>query len=219
MPASVRTELWEVVSRLNELGLKVGLLQDAVRRGYVASASCTENHPPLVRGILGWGEVVCALREYLIPLNWSASDESNYSVVINPTGRIAIAVATGDEGTGNPKAFPSTKSLKGPNTAAAVTLNQQQLTLDLFDNTARLRVAEPRPEPAEGRKTYLLLVYRGENELRCELSLPDQITEEGRVNGWSERIILDPISLDGEPLELTPSPQPDLDIDVKRRTS
>lgn len=216
MSAVVRSELWEVVGRLNELGLKMGPLCDAVRRGYIASADCTDNHPPLVRGILGWGEIVVALRESLLAEGWTRSDENNYSIVISPDRRVAIAVATGDEATGNPKLFATTRSLKGPHTIAAVVYNQLQQSLDLFPAP---RIQERVEAVQESRSTYLLLVYRAENELRCELSLPDQISDEGRINGWRERIILNPIPLDGEPMEVTPPSQPDLDIQIKRRAS
>lgn len=212
----VKVDLWDVVSRLEELGLKVAHISDPVQRGYMAAANCTVNHPPLMRGVVGWGEVVCALRENLAPLGWTRSDANNYSVVNDPAGYIAIAVATGDESTGIANASPTTKSLKGPQTANAVNFNHNQLPL-LFDIPASSDT-DPVTDPNNGRVTYMLLVHRAPNEVRFELSLPDQITE-GRIDGWVERIIFGAIRLDGEPIELTPPPQPDLDIDVRRRTA
>lgn len=216
MNLRINYDLWDVVRRLKELGLTMGPLTDAVRRGYLAAASCTPNHPPLVRGIVGWGEIVCALREHLASLGWYGSDDNNYSRVFSQDGRVAIAVATGDEATGKRDGFPATKSLKGPQTAAAITLNQYQM--DLFRDGLQVLMQEPAPEP-ERCMTYILLVHCAEEEVRSELSLPDQITEEGRVNGWRERNILTPIPLDGEPIEIIPPSQPNLDIDVKRKAS
>lgn len=213
----VRSDLWEVVARLKELGLTVAQMSDPVRRGYMAVANCTANHPPLMRGVVGWGEVVCALRENLAPSGWTRSDANNYSVVNDPVGYVAIAVATGDESTGIPNASPSTKSAKGPQTVSAVNFNHNQLPL-LFDNSASSDTDPATDDPHNSRVTYILLVHRAPNEVRYELSLPDQITD-GRINGWVERIIFGAIPLDGEPIELMPPTQPDLNIDVKRRTA
>lgn len=94
MTAILRVEAWDVHGRLSDLGVTEQALSDAVRRGYLAYSNCTANHPPLIPGIWAWGETVRALREYLLPLGWTRSDEDNYSLVINPSGEIAIAVAT-----------------------------------------------------------------------------------------------------------------------------
>lgn len=210
---AVRAELWDVVRRLDELGLKSGDLREAVRRGRFASASCTTNHPPLMRGIVGWGETVCALRENLAPLGWLPSDENNYSLVVSPDGAMAIAVATGDENTGDPARQPATNSPKGPLTESAVNINQLNLSLPL--------PFEPVPAPkgsCEGRVTWFLLIYPGMREIRCELSQPFEMNADRRLSGWIERIILDAIPLDGDPVEITPPVSPDLDIQIRRRS-
>jgi len=212
MNAIVRSEIWDVVRRLDELGLKAGPIQDAVRRGHLATDSCTPNHPPLMRGILGWGETVCALREHLAPIGWEASDDNNFAIVVSPNGQIAIVVATGDEGTGITEANPSTRSIKGPHTEAAVVVNQLQLNLELFPPVAVQKKID------EQRATYVLLVHRAPNEVRCELSLPREIVD-GRISAWTERIILNSIPLDGEPVEISSPDQPDLDIQVRRRSA
>jgi hypothetical protein len=218
---NVSHEMWEVISRLDELGLKVAPLREAVRRGYVATASCTANHPPLMRGIIGWGEIVCALREHLTPGGWRACDDNNYALVIDPSGKVAIAVATGDEGTGIREASPSTKSPKGPQTESAVISNQLQLTLDLFGDQDIATESSHGLDLAnkDSRITWYLLVHRSQNELRCELSRPAEINDDGRITGWTERIILDSLPLDHDTVEVTPPVQPDLEITVKRRAS
>ncbi len=162
--------------------------------------------------------MVRSLREYLLPAGWERSDENNYSLVINPTGTVAIAVATGDDATGRADVQPTTKSSKGPSTVEAVTSNQQQLDL-VFPP-----VAVPAPVRAvsadEQRMTWILLVHRGQGEVRCELSLPTSMGTDGRVDGWQERIILGAIPTEPDMLEITPpSPpdQPDINVDVKRR--
>lgn len=206
----------EVHARLDALGLEEAQLADIVKRGYLAFISCTPNHPPLYPGFSAWATMVCGLREYLLP-EWERSDENNYSLVINPARNVAIAVATGDDGTGRRDAVPTTKSSKGPSTVGAVTSNQMQLELPyVFPPIA----APARPASAdEQRMTWILLVHRAQGEVRCELSLPTSMGTDGRVDGWRERIILNAIPTDPEVLEITPPqpPLPDITVDVKRR--
>lgn len=206
----------DVENRLAQLGLDESRLSEVVKRGYVAFASCTANDPPLYPGFNAWAIMVRALREYLLPAGWERSNENNYSLVINPTGTMAIAVATGDEGTGRSATTPTTRSSKGPSTAEAVTTNQLQLDLVFPPITVPTCPTENEVQ----RMTWILLVYRGQGEVRCELSLPTSMGPDGRVDGWRERIILRAFPTDPEMLEvipLSPPDQPDISVDVKRR--
>jgi hypothetical protein len=67
--------------------------------------------------------------------------------------------------------------------------------------------------------TWILLVHRAMNEVRCELSLPRSMGGDGRIDSWQERIILGSIPVDHELLAIRPPqpPQPDINVDVKRR--
>ena len=125
----IRSQQPDVVSRLATLGLSEAELAQAVTRGLLARSECTPNHPPLHAGFVTWSNTVCALREILLLKGWERSDEGNYSVVIHPSRSFAIAVATGDENTGNPNANPMTKSPKGPSTRSAVAVNLSQAWL------------------------------------------------------------------------------------------
>jgi hypothetical protein len=216
MNAVLWSEPSDVRDRLAELGLEEEPLRDVVRRGYLAYITCTANHPPLIPSIWAWGETVRALREYVLPLGWRRSDENNYSVVIDSADRVTIAVATGDEGTGRKDALPSNKARKGPNTLDAVSANQLQLGF---------MEQESRPAPAQSSKssnhsvertTWVLLIHRTMDEVRCELSLPLSMVD-GHIDGWRERILLGPIPLDGDLVEVVPPVQPDITIEVKRR--
>ncbi|WP_096663446.1 hypothetical protein [Polaromonas sp. AET17H-212] len=208
----------DIDGRLTQLGLEESKLAEIVRRGYLAFASCTPNDPPLYPGFSAWAAMVRGLREYLLP-EWERCDENNYSLVINPTGTMAIVVATGDDATGRPDAAPTTKSSKGPSTIEAVTSNQMQLELPyVFDSVPASSPARPE-NTDEQRMTWILLVHRARGEVRCELSLPTSMGSDGRVDGWRERIILKAIPTDSEIVEITP-PQPslpDISVDVKRR--
>ena len=211
------TDSGDIDYRLAQLGLKHTPIVEAVKRGYVAFISSTPNDPPLFPGFAAWAMVVRALREYLLPEGWQRSDENNYSLVVNSAGTVAIAVATGDDGTGDADEHPTTKSSKGPSTVEAVVSNQ--LKLDLGYEPPEL--PQPaRPAAKEQRETWLLLVHRAQGEVRCELSLPTSMGSDGRVDGWQERIILSAIPTDPDIFGVaTPSPpdQPDIDVAVKRR--
>jgi hypothetical protein len=216
MTAVVRQAPGDVRSRLAELGLQEEPLKDAVRRGQLAFLNCTPNHPPPFPRMSAWAETVSALREYVIPFGWYRSNENNYALSVNPTRGMAVAVATGDDGTGRADATPSTNARKGPSTLEAITVNQMQFS---FMNE--------RPASARGdasgrdnhRATWILLIRRASNEVRCELSLPISIGDDGHINDWRERILLGSIPLDGDLAEAVPNPPPlpDITIDVKRR--
>lgn len=204
-----------IEDRLAQLGLEEDRVTDIVRRGYIAFASCTPNDPPLYPGFSAWAAMVRGLREYLLPA-WSRCDENNYSLVVNPSGTMAIAVATGDDATGRVDCSPTTKSSKGPSTADAVSSNQMQLELPYVFDAAPTAADDGASD--EKRMTWILLVHRARDEVRCELSLPTSMGTDGRVDGWRERIILKAIPTDPEVIEITPpKPLPDISVDVKRR--
>lgn len=185
---------------------------DAVRQGHFAFISCTQNHPPLIPGILAWGETVRSLRELMAPMDWIRSDEQNYSLVIAPDKKLAIAVATGDEQTGLEFGHPSNKARKGRNTRNAVDSNQISFSFFAPDDIPDLE-----PEEENARATWILLIHRDSKEVRCELSLPASITD-GHIDSWKERIILGSFPFNDEPVEILPQPsQPDITIDIKRR--
>lgn len=212
-----KTQIWadsiRTPQRLSQLGLTEGILWLAVEQGQAAWASCTKNHPPLQRGIMAWGEPICSLRESLIPEGWKRYDEANQPFVINSDGSVAITVATGDENTGDKERNPSTKSSKGPQTEIVVTNNA--LAKSLFGD-----IRSERQKKVGARQTWLLLFCRDEekSESRCELSLPSNITDDGYIDEWSERIILGARPFGGASIKISnDSPQPDIDIAINRR--
>lgn len=211
-PTIVRVQPEEIGVRLAELGVNEEALRSAVMRGQLEFASCTENHPRMFPAIAAWAETIAAVRENLAPLLWTRSELKNYSRAIDDAGRVAIAVAAGNEETGRAEGNPSTKTAKGARTVEAVVVNQVQLRL--FEDPAPAEAGEGDDE----RVTWLLMMYRAENEIRCELSLPVAIGPDMRVNQWQERIILRSVPLDGDADEVVPPTLPNIDIDVRRRS-
>jgi hypothetical protein len=156
-------------------------------------------------------DAVAALREGLLPLGWTRSDEKNYALVVHPDGSMAINIASGDAGTGIPTASVSNRAPKGVSTADAISVNQVQLELDLPVPDM------PHVRGDEGPLTWFLLLHRSNEEVRCELSLPSQLSSDGRITRWQERIMLPSIPLDSADVEVVTPQGPDLDIDVKRK--
>jgi hypothetical protein len=220
MKATLHLEPFEVRHRLSELGLTEEILNQALEAGFAAYAECTLNHPPSFPGLMQWGQTVKMLRDLLAPDDWTRSNEGNLPFTVNKANTIAIAVATGDEATGNPEETPCTKSSKGPRTAGAVAANARQLDLFPIDicpeDLARIK--------GEGhRMTWLLLLHRDEaaREVRAELSRPTRMSEKQHVDGWIERIILNSLPFDGDNLELPSDKSPEgpaIDtVEIKRR--
>src|SRR5438034_4977724 len=110
----------EVVAYLEGLGLSVDELREAILIGESARDACTPNDPPSAPGFYAWAKTVRALGEILIPKGWTRNDDEKLSIVLSPNAQKAIAVATGDEGTGILGALPKTKYPKGPATVAIV---------------------------------------------------------------------------------------------------
>lgn len=214
MQITTRMDPPDVDSRLAELGLTRELLIQAVMQGMMARSECTPNDPPLYPGFATWARTVRSLRELLSPqpYGWSRSDDGGYSLVINPSGKMAIAVATGDENTGS-AIVPLTKSPKGPRTQVAIEVNQCQLSLEGFEAIDTLN------DQRGDCMTWILLQHYDQmrKEVLIELSLPNSYS--GKVDGWSERIIVGSLPFDSStviPVPVLPS-LPDIDIPLRRR--
>jgi len=183
----------KVRGRLDELfsGLEPSLFRDAVEEGAAFVFACSENDPKQAPGFIGWDKITRALRERLIPLKWTRSDKHNQARTSSPDGSVVIVVAAGDELTGTSEQFePTTRSPKGPMTANAVEVNQRSFA-EYLDDPAFEKPLVP--------ETWILLYYIDEDaeEIRVELSFPEQITTSGYVAIWKERIILESIHFGG----------------------
>jgi hypothetical protein len=202
---------------LGRLGLELEALRDVVSGGHHARITRTENDSPCAPGLYQWNESVRMLREYGVARGWKRNNDNGLPTIISPEGIVAICVSSGDENTGVASANPSTKNRKGPRTTAFVTSNQMQLDLGDF---AIAGPQGPVYSDMDGRalSTWTLLFFSDHDEIRAELSLPIFI-EGGEINGWSERIILPAIPLDGgDGYKRTGDPDfgPDVDIDIRR---
>jgi hypothetical protein len=203
-----------VKERLIQLNLTESDLQDAVKQGYIFRTKLTSNHPRIFYGSAPQAEIVASLREALLRLGWEKSNKDNYELVIDAIQNMSIAVATGDEFTGCQHATPSNKCPKKTNTIKAINTNNNLDLIDIFVDSMPVF-----PVNNDSFSTWLLLFHFAKNEIRCELSLPTEIGNDGRIKGWKERIILAPISLDEPPIEIRPIESQDIEIEIKRKVS
>ncbi|ABL01256.1 hypothetical protein [Pelobacter propionicus] len=195
MNRAIYVNLPDVESRLLEVGLPcVEEIHAAIKNGELHRDSCTANDPRGLPGLLAWGKTVRGLRDTLAPKGWTRFEGNNLAVALDSTGTTAIAVATGDKCTGDPKRTPETKYPKGPAIAAAIEQNIIQLVQTAFSFVEELEQAQQKPPVY----TWLLLISRNKNEVHSELSLPRLITEKGHVVEWEERILLPPFPIDDE---------------------
>lgn len=213
MQTVLHSDLVSVSAALERLGLTEEVLLEAARQGHLARANTTANHPPLHGPFVSWSEPVRALRDGLVTSGWKRNNDNHWPRVIHPNGHIALTVATGNEATGRTGESPITKSPKGPRTLAAVEVNRGQLWLPGMEPQEPEPGAPNRDEPS----TWLLLIHYAKDEVRCELSLPMGVDSDDRVSVWRERIILRPLPLDLETIDITPPQQPDIDVTVRRK--
>lgn len=164
------------------------------------------------------------MRDLLIPEGWTASNSRGYATVIHPSGVFAIAVAGGDGYTGNEEATPSTRSAKGPATKDAVADNQ----LTFFDYKPDVFGPLPPSATHHPKQTWILLhcLDRSIGLIRAELSLPADMSAEGFVGIWHERIVLTniPFEPDASRIDITPIPDSgadsgQIDIPVRRKAA
>jgi hypothetical protein len=209
MQASVKASAIEIANALAQLGLTSEILSEAILRGEIARDSCTANDAPGAPGFYAWAGSVRALRDILMPLGWTRNDDVCYSRVVNPDRSVAIAVVTGDDGTGKRDANPKTKYAKGAATQAAVISNQGFL----FGQLASDEVEAP-----ETWVTWMLLKKRTGDSVFAELSLPSSMSKDGQVESWQTRIILAPILVDPNIDVEDDSSDAPIDVPVRRRS-
>lgn len=201
----------EIASRLEQLGVTEVALREAIYQGHLQRTRLTLNHPRIFPGLVMWGEVVAALRDQLRPLDWIRHDVGSFPVTVNEALNLAIAVASGDESTGNPYAHPSNRSKKGRNTVEAIVANRQMVLFEVFMQEIK--------KDAEGNQTWILMHHTdtAKSEIRFELSLPADIGNDGKITSWSERILLGSISFDDDLGDILELGGPDIDIEVRRK--
>lgn len=205
--ARLYVESSEVDHRLHELGLKASWLIDAVQHGELQRRFGSPLDPKPFPASSAWARTVRVVRQNLLDEGWHPEEENGLPTAVNEDNTIAIAVSTGDKNAGRDTGTdPITKNPKGEATTTVIKNNTPSL-LDELDWMAPM--------------TWVLLFNSGPEGLFAELSCPVDQGLDGRINQWSERIILGKIDLgEGEvPLNIPSEPEPEIDVIVSRRSS
>lgn len=194
--------------QLATLGLAADVLTQARTRAQLDVDDCTAFDAPGFAGFTRTSRTMRYLREQLIPQGWTTDDTGNQASVVSPDGTVAIIATSGDEGTGDLRRPAKTKYPKGDVTDRRVAANVQ---LALFGHDAD-------PGSAPERHTWVLLQHSDDDRVHAELSLPTGVDAVGRINNWSERIVLEPLVLD-QPVTtpVEPAVSDDIAIDVTPR--
>lgn len=202
----------DVLTRLAELGLKEELLLEALRQANLYRVRTTNHHPRLYRYQVMTAETIAALRDLMVPEGWQKLDEGQYELTVNPSGTMAIAVASGDDNVAQIERTPSNKSPKGRHTIAAIESNRQA---DMFPDLLPVK----KKDFEVVRDTWVLLHRVTKDGIHSELSRPTEISDDGMIAWWSERILLGKIELDGDPVQITAPDQPDIDIFISKKSA
>lgn len=158
-------------------GLTVEVIHDALRYGEASANSCTANDPPILSGFLRWARTLRGLRDRLAAHGWRRGILLGMPTVVSPDGKVAIAVSTGDEGTGT-EADARTKYRKGAAAISAIETNQLMFGGEGFDSPSDEEHNEV-AAPAD-RATYYLLFVKVGDEIRA-------FTSVGHGRRWEDR--------------------------------
>jgi hypothetical protein len=174
------------------MGLSFETFDRAAREHLAAYFSCTEHDPRTFPPTSAWAAGNRSLRDQLVP-KWTAKDERNQPLVINARDTIAITALSGDEKTGTDET-PSTRSPKGPVTAEAVEVNSAQASFAFMQDASALM----KSSKEAGRTLWIFLIHKDfrKRELRSELSRPLDMSEDGYIDKWGNRIIFPAIPFD-----------------------
>jgi hypothetical protein len=217
----VRADRIEVHDRVAELGLTVEEFHDVLNRAEAERRTCTGFDPPGLPGSVFWGRVVRFLREAYVPKGWKARNVDQLPLLISPDRGLAVTASSGDWATGLSSLYtPKTRHPKGAATGRRVEANQftiPGLPADLTEDA----------DEDDSLVTWVLLYFheRGDEQttLRCELSLPLEIGARGKIDRWSERIILPPLDFPEDVIGLGGVQDDEgpgaIDVPIERRTS
>lgn len=188
---SVISDPDEVAATLAAMDLSIDVLTDSANAGEQAAVRATAAHPRTAAGLNRWIETVGTARDHLADRGpWLIDDPQNRPLAVHTSGNgLALAFASGDSLTGHQDLKPNVARKKGRATTGSYAQLTIPFTLPPSNNHA----------PA-ARGPWIFLYYRGEHELRMEVSLPTMF-DQGRVVDWHQRIILPPLTFDvAEPL-------------------
>lgn len=193
--------------------LSIRELRDVADRIYRGFVQVTALHPKGFNGTNGWAEGTRQLRAILIPKGWRSDDPQGQPRIVSKDKKTSITVSSGNSDTGVLNRFPQTRNDKGGQTASSVQFNAGQGVLFPLNaiSSGPLRASD------SGRAALWVLLYYIDldaGEMRVELSRPTAMSDADRINRWSPRLVLPPISLTPIVAQFPHGESPDIDFDV-----
>ncbi|TDB48258.1 hypothetical protein [Photorhabdus khanii] len=187
----------QAVDKLEQFGLNDDNFIYALSKAIYESKRSSPLHPRNDSMLRAWSETVASFRESVImnDSGWSYVLTDGLELTINSTLGLSVVVSSGDKDTGLADGSPRTKNAKGNATKNIVNNNQ---TLELFSSNEVTPITDT-VSPVDSTKTYVFLYFfdLDKQEVRCELSLPDGMSNyfsQNKIDSWAERIILPSVS-------------------------
>lgn len=204
----IRTEAPDVDRRLAELGVVRAALEEVLRVAAGARNSTTEHDARIAGGSMAWLAGVRTLRDELVPHGFRPVHFFGVELCVHDALGIAIAVISGNAGTGSADRHPTTMNERG--TVGRWIAESDQLCFPApgFGGGA---------QPPSTCRTWLLLLRHTEERMYSELSLVAAIGSDGAITRWAERIILPPMEFGPVEREEVVEPTPEIEIDIVAR--
>ena len=187
----------EAPARLADLGVDSRVLTGAVVSGHQGATDCTPSHPRQARGQRMWADTVAALRDGLRATDegWKADSRENFETALHESRRVAIAVMGGNSVTGQfGMGMPAVRRRRGP--VAQQFVEQNRHIDDGLMSVDFVLGRSASPKESVAFSLHILLMFATPECIFLELSRPT-FAQEGKLVGWSERVLLSPLELGG----------------------
>lgn len=205
----VRTKVFvgaDAETRLRELNIDSENLRQIVVDAELGRADATDYDPINWSALLAYSSRVRGFREHHCPLGWTVDRTGGVEATRSPCRKLVVITRAGDEGVGDPLAFPQPKCPTGTGTRD-IAYGGLALDPDWLNSTS---------VGALSYAAWMLLVYRRDDEVRYELSRFSDI-EKGNVLGWHERILFSEIDLTESAPPTAPPGDEEIDVPVVRK--
>lgn len=210
----------EVENRLQQFGkLTQEDFQKAISAANLSRADETAHSTKGYAGSTFYSNLIRQLRDILVVKSFKPHTHQNIELVLNDT--VAIAVCKGDENTGKITQDPYSAGKKGGVTLALFGLSQNELPQngELFEESDSLKINRGKLQlevDGKERDVWILMhhsqkIADGEYRVKAELSRPSTYDNKGRINSFSDRIILD---LMGSDIESQPKSETQFTDDI-----
>lgn len=186
-------------SLLRRLGLQADHIWEALgasntERNLCASGHCSKS----AAGYYAYNGMLTSLSRQMTSDRWKRNDPMSMPLLVNDDFKTVVSVKSGDQYTGLNVARqqPTTRNPIGELTKALVRNNYDRDQLVLLD-IARRSVNKDLLESISDYRFLLVMVFfdKEYNQIRCEISEPEQTNVKGYITGWSRRIHMPPYEL------------------------